>query len=140
MGWVVEARMTPSWGAVATSVKEGELKKGDIVLAGGAYGGPYNYGQHWGRPVKKATPSMPVEITGLDGIPQAGISFTALLTSIQPNRQRRKFAPSVGKSRWRSVYKLPSTISSAISKPAIKELNLLFGQTSRGRWMCWFAI
>ena len=38
-GWVVEAKMSQTKGPVATIlVKEGSLKKGDVVLAGGAYG------------------------------------------------------------------------------------------------------
>lgn len=79
MGWVVEARMAPSRGAVATLlVKEGELKKGDIVLAGGAYGRVRTITDSWGHAVKKATPSMPVEITGLDGVPLAGDKFYCL--------------------------------------------------------------
>jgi len=78
-GWVVEAKMAPSRGAVATLlIKEGELKKGDIVLAGGAYGRVRTITDSWGHAVKKATPSMPVEITGLDGVPQAGDKFYCL--------------------------------------------------------------
>lgn len=78
-GWVVEARMVPSRGAVATLlVKEGELKKGDVVLAGSAYGRVRTLTDSWGHAVKKATPSMPVEITGLDGVPQAGDKFYCL--------------------------------------------------------------
>lgn len=79
MGWVVEAKMAPSRGAVATLlIKEGELKKGDIVLAGGAYGRVRTITDSWGHAVKSALPSTPVEITGLDGVPQAGDKFYCL--------------------------------------------------------------
>ena len=79
MGWVIEARMSPKRGAVATLlIKEGRLKKGDIVLSGGAYGRVKILKNSLGKSVKQATSSMPVEITGLNDVPQAGDSFYCL--------------------------------------------------------------
>ncbi len=61
MGWVIEARMSPKRGAVATLlIKEGCLKKGDIVLSGGAYGRVKILKNSFGRSLKTATSSMPV--------------------------------------------------------------------------------
>ncbi|HOM60517.1 MAG TPA: translation initiation factor IF-2 [Anaerohalosphaeraceae bacterium] len=127
MGWVVEARMTPSRGAVATLlVKEGELKKGDIVLAGGAYGRVRTITDSWGRPVKKATPSMPVEITGLDGIPQAGDKFYCLAdinTAKQAAEEIRTLNREVSLAK-RSQVTLDNLFSH-IEAGKIKELNLI---------------
>jgi translation initiation factor IF-2 len=127
MGWVVEARMTPSRGAVATLlVKEGELKKGDIVLAGGAYGRVRTITDSWGRPVKKATPSMPVEITGLDGIPQAGDKFYCL-DDINTAKQAAEEIRTL--SREESLAKRSQVtldnLFSHIEAGKIKELNLI---------------
>jgi translation initiation factor IF-2 len=78
-GWVVEARMSAQRGPVATLlVKEGRLKMGDVVLAGGAYGRVKMLKNSYGTSIRIATSSMPVEITGLSDVPQAGDRFYCL--------------------------------------------------------------
>ena len=78
-GWVIEARMSAKRGPTATLlVKEGRLQKGDIVLAGSAFGRIKMLKNSYGKPIKTATSSMPVEITGLNDIPQAGDKFYCL--------------------------------------------------------------
>ena len=72
-GFVVEAKMTTTQGVVATIlVKEGELNKGDVILASSGYGRIKTFKNSDGKRVKKATSSMPVEITGLSDVPEAG--------------------------------------------------------------------
>jgi translation initiation factor IF-2 len=78
-GWVVEAKMSPQLGPVATLlVKEGRLSKGDVVLAGGTFGRVKSLKDSYGKKIKSATSSMPVEITGLNDVPQAGDRFYIL--------------------------------------------------------------
>jgi len=78
-GWVIEARMSPKRGPVATLlIKEGRLKKGDAVLAGGAYGRVKMLKNSYGKNIRTGTSSMPVEITGLSDVPQAGDRFYCL--------------------------------------------------------------
>ncbi|MHC4188939.1 MAG: translation initiation factor IF-2 [Planctomycetota bacterium] len=78
-GWVVEARMSARRGPVATLlIKEGQLKKGDVVLASSAYGRVKMLKNSYGKNIKIATSSMPVEITGLSDVPQAGDRFYCL--------------------------------------------------------------
>jgi translation initiation factor IF-2 len=78
-GWVVEAKMSPQLGPVATLlIKEGRLSKGDVVLAGGAFGRVKSLKDSFGRKIKSATSSMPVEIAGLSDVPQAGDRFYIL--------------------------------------------------------------
>ena len=78
-GWVVEARMSAQRGPVATLlIKEGQLRKGDVVLAGGTYGRVKMLKNSYGKNIKMATSSMPVEITGLSDVPQAGDRFYCL--------------------------------------------------------------
>ncbi|MHC4327437.1 MAG: translation initiation factor IF-2 [Planctomycetota bacterium] len=78
-GWVIEARMSAQRGPVATVlVKEGQLKKGNVVLAGSAYGRVKMLKNSYGKSIKTATSSMPVEITGLSDVPQAGDRFFCL--------------------------------------------------------------
>ncbi len=78
-GWVVEAKMSARRGPVATLlIKEGQLNKGDVVLAGSAYGRVKTLKNSFGKNIKTATSSMPVEITGLQCVPQAGDRFYCL--------------------------------------------------------------
>ena len=78
-GWVVEAKLSAQQGPVATLlIKEGRLKKGDVVLAGGAYGRVKMLKNSYGKNIRIATSSMPVEITGLSDVPQAGDKFYCL--------------------------------------------------------------
>ena len=78
-GWVIEARISAKQGAVATLlIKEGQLNKGNMVLAGGAFGRVKTLKNSSGKNIKTATSSMPVEITGLSDVPQAGDRFYCL--------------------------------------------------------------
>jgi translation initiation factor IF-2 len=72
-GMVVEARLDKGRGVVATVlVQEGTLNHGDIVLAGREYGRVRAMLDENAHRVTHAGPSIPVEITGLSGVPQAG--------------------------------------------------------------------
>ncbi|MHC4659739.1 MAG: translation initiation factor IF-2 [Planctomycetota bacterium] len=78
-GWVVEAKMSSRLGPVATLlIKEGRLRKGDAVLAGSSFGRVKTLRNSYGQNIKTATSSMPVEITGLSDVPQAGDRFYCL--------------------------------------------------------------
>jgi translation initiation factor IF-2 len=78
-GWVVEARLSPTQGPVATVlVAEGRLAKGDIVLAGGTFGRVKTLQDYTGRSIREAVSAMPVEITGLNDVPLAGDRFYRL--------------------------------------------------------------
>jgi len=78
-GWVVEARLSAQLGPVATLlIKEGQLKKGDVVLAGSTFGRIKQIKDSFGRKIKAASSSMPVEVTGLNDVPQAGDTFYCL--------------------------------------------------------------
>ena len=78
-GVVVEARLDKGRGPVATVlVQSGTLKKGDVVLAGSAYGRVRAMLDENGKPTDEAGPSIPVEIQGLTEVPQAGDDFMVL--------------------------------------------------------------
>ena len=72
-GVVVESRLDKGRGPVATVlVQNGTLRQGDVVLAGVNYGRGRAMLDENGQPIKEAGPSIPVEILGLDGTPDAG--------------------------------------------------------------------
>jgi len=78
-GAVIESRLDKGRGSVATVlVQDGTLRKGDMVLAGSNYGRIRAMLDETGKAVQEAGPSIPVEILGLDGTPQAGDDFTVV--------------------------------------------------------------
>lgn len=75
-GLIIESHMEQGRGSVARAlVTEGTLHPGDLVVAGGTYGKIRNLEGTDGKPLKVATPSMPVVITGLKQLPEFGDSF-----------------------------------------------------------------
>ena len=85
-GVVVEAQLDKGKGPVATViVQRGTLQRGDIVLFGSAWGKVRALFDWAGKPLKKAGPSIPAEILGLDEVPQPGETFTV----VQSEREAR---------------------------------------------------
>jgi translation initiation factor IF-2 len=75
-GVVVESRLDKGRGSVSTVlVQNGTLKKGDIVLAGTCYGRARALLDENSKPTESAGPSIPVEILGINGTPDAGAAF-----------------------------------------------------------------
>jgi translation initiation factor IF-2 len=75
-GFVIEAQVSPTMGVMARLlVRNGVLKTGDILLAGAGYGRVRQMTDDRGRILTEAGPSTPVEVTGLDEVPQAGDRF-----------------------------------------------------------------
>ena len=78
-GIVIESRLDKGRGPVASLlVQSGTLRKGDIVLAGVQSGRVRAMLDENGKPIEEAGPSIPVEILGLDGTPDAGDQFAAV--------------------------------------------------------------
>lgn len=126
-GWIVEAKMSQTKGPVVTVlVKEGSLEKGSIVLAGGASGRIRTMTDSRGKSVKKAPPSMPVEITGLDTVPTAGDKFFCLQDLNQTKNAAEQIQHATreeGLAR-RSVVTLDNLFSH-IEAGNVKDLNLI---------------
>jgi translation initiation factor IF-2 len=78
-GIVIESRLDKGRGPVASLlVQSGTLRQGDMVLAGLHYGRARAMLDEDGQPIEEAGPSIPVEILGLDGTPDAGDQFAVL--------------------------------------------------------------
>ncbi|HJV32063.1 MAG TPA: translation initiation factor IF-2 [Bacillales bacterium] len=79
VGTVIEAQLDKGRGSVATLlVQNGTLKIGDPIVVGNTFGRVRAMVNDLGRRVKDAGPSTPVEITGLNDVPQAGDRFVVL--------------------------------------------------------------
>lgn len=75
-GSVVEARLDQGRGPVATLlVQQGTMHVGDPIVVGNTFGRVRTMTNENGRRIKEATPSTPVEITGLNDVPEAGDRF-----------------------------------------------------------------
>ena len=78
-GLVIESQLDKGRGPVATVlVQSGTLKRGDVVLAGSAFGRVRAMLDETGKPVNEAGPSIPVEIQGLSDVPGAGDELMVL--------------------------------------------------------------
>ncbi|NMZ67143.1 translation initiation factor IF-2 [Pseudomonas oryzihabitans] len=78
-GVVIESRLDKGRGPVATVlVQNGTLRQGDMALVGVNFGRIRAMLDENGKPIKEAGPSIPVEILGLDGTPDAGDELTVL--------------------------------------------------------------
>jgi translation initiation factor IF-2 len=76
IGTVIEAEVDKSRGTIATLlVQNGTLEVGDIVVAGKSYGRMKAITDYRGKPIKKAPPSTPVSVMGLNDVPAAGDLF-----------------------------------------------------------------
>ena len=88
-GVVVESSLDKGRGAVSTVlVQNGTLKKGDIVLAGHFFGKVRALLDETGQQITSAGPSIPCEILGLDGTPEAGDEFIV----VESEKQAREVA------------------------------------------------
>ncbi|WP_428095769.1 translation initiation factor IF-2, partial [Candidatus Thioglobus sp.] len=98
-GTVLEARLEKGRGKVTTIlVQSGTLKKGDIVIAGLEYGKVKQIVNDQGKVLKEAGPSMPVEVLGLSGVPNAGDEVLV----VESERKAREVA-SFRKSKEREA-------------------------------------
>ncbi|WP_283678691.1 translation initiation factor IF-2 [Lentilactobacillus sp. Marseille-Q4993] len=76
VGSVIEARLDQGRGSVATLlVQQGTLHVGDPIVVGHTFGRVRTMTNERGRDLKKVTPSMPVEVTGMNDVPEAGDRF-----------------------------------------------------------------
>ena len=134
-GSIIEAQLDKGRGAVATVlVQNGTLKVGDPVVAGATFGRVRAMMNDKGQKVKKAGPSMPVEILGLNEVPKAGDMFYVA----QNERHARQVAESVAaKGREELIKDTPQKVSlddlfSQIQSGSIKELNIVIKADVQG--------
>ena len=79
VGTCLESQISEGRGVVATMlIQDGTLKIGDVIVCGDGYGRVRAMFNHRGEPVEEAGPSMPVEVNGLDSVPEAGEKFAVL--------------------------------------------------------------
>ena len=127
-GIVIEAQLDKGKGSVATVlVQKGTLHVGDPIAAGSAYGKVRAMMDDKGRRVKEAGPSMPVEILGLNDVPNAGEIFVGC----ENDKEARSFAETfISQNRVRMLEETKSRMSlddlfSQIQAGNLKELGII---------------
>ena len=126
-GVVIEAKLDKSKGPVATMlVQRGTLDVGDTILVGSVIGRIRTMTNDKGHKVKKAGPSMPVEITGLTSVPEAGETFYEVkdektakhLMETRKRKEREKALNATSRVTLDDLF-------SQIEKGNLKQLNLI---------------
>ncbi|MFH2218255.1 MAG: translation initiation factor IF-2 [Pseudomonadota bacterium] len=126
-GRAVEAKLDSGRGAVATVlVQEGTLHTGDPIVCGIHYGKVRAILNDRGVKMESAGPSIPVEVIGLSGVPQAGDEFIALsderdAKQISLHRVQKQRARELAKTSRLSLEKLYEQLQEG----AVKDLNLI---------------
>src|SRR6056297_2466714 len=108
-GVVVESSLDKGRGPVATIlVQDGTLKKGDMVLAGEEYGRVRAMFDETGQPIESAGPSIPAEVLGLSGVPNAGddVLVVADERKARDAAEQRKSSAREGRLAERQAAKL----------------------------------
>src|SRR5512138_2059434 len=126
MGTVIEAEVDRSKGTIATLlVQNGTLEAGDIVVAGKSYGRMKAITDYKGKPVRKAAPSTPVAVMGLNEVPSAGDVFQVVGTEREARAivEERTQADKL-KSQARKKISLEDLFASVQAGEA-KELQLI---------------
>ena len=133
-GVVVESSLERGRGSVATVlVQNGTLRQGDMVVAGSYFGKVRAMTDEAGKQVKEAGPSIPVEILGLNGTPDAGDEFFAVadekkakeLAEFRQSREREQ------RLQRQQAAKLENLFEN-MGKDEVKTLNVVLKTDVRG--------
>jgi len=134
-GAVIEAQMQPAVGSVARLlVQEGTLKRGDFLVCGPAAGRVRNMRDDRGRTIKSAAPGVPVEVTGLDTVPNAGDLFYRV-ESLQRAKSVAEEVSSLRRQQQLTQLQKPRTLDDLFQERAsglIPELNLILKADVQG--------
>ena len=127
-GTVIEARLDKGRGPVATLlVQNGTLNQGDIIIAGTAVGRVRAMTDYRGKAMKKAGPSMPVEIIGMAEVPQAGDTFNAVADERMARQlsDERKQAEKDSKLKNLTGSVTLENLFAQMQEGSMKELNII---------------
>lgn len=133
-GVVIESRLDRGRGPVATVlVQNGTLNTGDIVLAGHEFGKVRALIDELGNNVQSAGPSIPVEILGLNAVPEAGDDFV-VVTDEKKAREVAQFRRTRHKDSVHAKQQtnLVETMFAGIGRPNLKIFNVIVKTDVRG--------
>jgi translation initiation factor IF-2 len=126
-GTVIESRLDPGRGPVCTLlVQRGTMHVGDVILAGQTYGRVRAMTDFKGDPLREAGPAVPVEVLGMDAVPDAGERFRVVdnertARQMASQRSSRLRAESLANRRPVSL----EDLFARVTEGALRELNLI---------------
>jgi translation initiation factor IF-2 len=127
VGTVIEAKLDRGRGAVASIlVQNGTLRTGDSYIVGNTFGKIRAMFNDRGQPITEAGPSTPVEILGLEGMPDAGDTFL-----VMADRDKAKGIAQYRKMKEREAQLAKSSrvslegLAEQIKQAGMKDLNLI---------------
>jgi translation initiation factor IF-2 len=126
IGTVIEAELDRSKGTMATLlIQNGTLQSGDVVVAGTTHGRLRALSDYKGKPVKKAGPSTPVAVMGLNDVPSAGDLFEV----VDSEREARLIVAermALAKSQAQAKKKVSlEDLFASVQAGEARELNLI---------------
>ena len=134
-GIVIEAKLDKGKGPVATVlVQKGTLKKGAHIAAGANHGRVRAMTDDKGNDIKTAGPSTPVEILGLNGVPNAGEVFVSTETAVEAKEFANTFIEdSKNKLMESNKFRISlDDLNSQIEAGELKELNIIIKADVQG--------
>jgi len=132
-GVVIEAKLDKSRGPVATLlVQRGTLRFGDVLVAGDTWGKVKAMSSDVGKQLKKAEPATPVEVLGLNAVPQAGDSFKVVANEREARLfLQKQLAERESMARGARAVSLTG-VSAQIGAGKTKELNIILKTDVQG--------
>ncbi|HHW56591.1 MAG TPA: translation initiation factor IF-2 [Clostridia bacterium] len=133
-GTVIEAKLEKGKGSVATViVQNGTLQIGDAILAGTTYGKVRAMFDDRGKKIKKAGPSMPVEVLGFSEVPEAGDKFIV----VEDDKKARELAEKRKEIQKELEFKRKQKVSlenlfKQIQEGSVKDLNIIIKADVQG--------
>lgn len=126
-GTVIEAKLDKGKGVVSTLlVQNGTLRVSDPIVVGNTFGRVRQMYDDMGDLLKEAIPGMPVEITGLNDVPEAGEKFMAFESEKQARDiGEKRYAKMLEDQRKNSVALSLDDLSRQIQEGEIKEINVI---------------
>ena len=133
-GSVIEARLDKGKGSVATLlVQQGTLHVGDPIVVGNTFGRVRTMTDARGHAIKKATPATPVEITGLNEVPQSGdrfVTFDDEKTARAAGEERAKRA--LMKERSQTTHVTLDNLFDTLKEGYMKEVDVIIKADVQG--------
>ena len=126
-GVVIEARLDKGRGPIATLlVQKGTLHEGDVIVAGTSVGRVRVMTNEKGKKLKKAGPSVPVEIMGLVEVPQAGDTFDAVSDEKLARALVEQRKDEIKEAKFNAVQKVTlDNLFDSIQQGEMKELSII---------------
>jgi len=132
IGAVIESSLSSNKGVIATLlIQNGFLRKGDFILAGSATGRIRAIFNDEGKEIEEALPSDPVQVLGLDKLPQAGDVFQ-IFESIQQAKLKAEVALEKEKNKITNTSVGLEVFSSQVKEGTAKELQIIIKSDVQG--------